>query len=228
MAGGGSSDHETVRSLLQQLARIGEDHRTGKGAPRRVPRGLQRIGYEHLAYTREAAERRRVVLARESPEPRDAQPERGHRSAFRQAGLEDGRPALLLVVLLVRVDLPDVVVLAGDVVTGGQNAGEHRMVLVVVPVQTVPADGLEILQPSQEGADGVERLAVSLGMRPFRVADDQRVTYHAAASIASNHLVALLGQAARVAADAGIPAEALLPLVRATLEMLDALRGGNP
>ena len=70
---------------------------------------------------------------------------------------------------------------------------------------------------------GVERLALSLGMRPFRVADDRRVAYHAAATIASNHLVALLGQVARVAADAGIPAEALLPLVRATLDNVEAL-----
>ena len=96
------------------------------------------------------------------------------------------------------------------------------------PLQSLPSFevGVERLPGSWcavDGPAGVERLALSLGMRPFRVADDRRVAYHAAATIASNHLVALLGQVARVAADAGIPAEALLPLVRATLDNVEAL-----
>jgi predicted short-subunit dehydrogenase-like oxidoreductase (DUF2520 family) len=74
-----------------------------------------------------------------------------------------------------------------------------------------------------EGPPSVERLAVSLGLRPFRVAPADRVRYHAAATIASNHLVALLGQAARVADAAGVPPEALLPLVRASVDNVDAL-----
>ena len=47
--------------------------------------------------------------------------------------------------------------------------------------------------------------------------------YHAAATIASNHLVALLGQAVRVAEAAGLPPEALLPLVRASVDNVEAL-----
>ena len=74
-----------------------------------------------------------------------------------------------------------------------------------------------------DGPPGVELLAVSLGMRPFRVRDADRVTYHAAATVASNHLVALLGQAARLADAAGVPPDALLPLVRATLDNVEAL-----
>jgi predicted short-subunit dehydrogenase-like oxidoreductase (DUF2520 family) len=74
-----------------------------------------------------------------------------------------------------------------------------------------------------DGPAGVERLAISLGMRPFRVKDSDRVAYHAAATVASNHLVALLGQAARLADAAGVPPAALLPLVRATLENVEAL-----
>jgi predicted short-subunit dehydrogenase-like oxidoreductase (DUF2520 family) len=69
----------------------------------------------------------------------------------------------------------------------------------------------------------VERLAISLGMRPFRVDDADRVAYHAAATVASNHLVALLGQAARLADAAGVPPAALLPLVYATLENVETL-----
>ena len=74
-----------------------------------------------------------------------------------------------------------------------------------------------------DGPPAVERLALSLGMRPFRVATEQRARYHAAATIASNHLVALLGQAVRVAEAAGVPPEALLPLVRASVDNVEAL-----
>ena len=69
-----------------------------------------------------------------------------------------------------------------------------------------------------EGPAVVERLAVTLGMRPFRVDPSARVRYHAAAAHASNHLVALIGQVERVAADAGVPPEAFLPLMRSTLD----------
>jgi len=74
-----------------------------------------------------------------------------------------------------------------------------------------------------DGAPAIERLALSLGMRPFRVAPDQRLRYHATACVASNHLVALLGQVERLAAGAGVPLEAFLPLVRATIDNVDEL-----
>jgi predicted short-subunit dehydrogenase-like oxidoreductase (DUF2520 family) len=69
-----------------------------------------------------------------------------------------------------------------------------------------------------DGSPGVERLALSLGMRPFRIDPADRVRYHATACVASNHLVALLGQVERLAASAGVPFEAFLPLVRGTVE----------
>ncbi|HET9090759.1 MAG TPA: DUF2520 domain-containing protein [Acidimicrobiales bacterium] len=61
-------------------------------------------------------------------------------------------------------------------------------------------------------------LALLLGGQPIVVADGERARYHAAACIASNHLVALLGQVQRVAAEAGLPLEAFLPLARGALE----------
>jgi predicted short-subunit dehydrogenase-like oxidoreductase (DUF2520 family) len=63
-----------------------------------------------------------------------------------------------------------------------------------------------------------EGLASALGMRPVEVADEDRAAYHAAASIAANFLVALEGQAERLAATAGVPRELLVPLARAALE----------
>ncbi|MCU1460009.1 MAG: hypothetical protein JWO37_84 [Acidimicrobiales bacterium] len=67
------------------------------------------------------------------------------------------------------------------------------------------------------------RLVDALGGRAIAVADADRVAYHAAACIASNHLVALLGQAERIAAAAGVPLEAYLDLVRGTVDNVAAL-----
>ena len=63
----------------------------------------------------------------------------------------------------------------------------------------------------------VRRVVDDLGGRWFEIADVDRAAYHAAAVIASNHVVALLGQAERVA-PAGVPFEAYLDLVRATID----------
>ena len=75
-----------------------------------------------------------------------------------------------------------------------------------------------------EGGDplGAEVVA-DLGGRALTVADADRAAYHAAACIASNHLVALLGQAQRVAALAGVPLDAYLDLVRGTVDNIEAL-----
>lgn len=69
----------------------------------------------------------------------------------------------------------------------------------------------------------VSEAVLALGGRPLPVDDDIRVAYHAAAVIASNHLVAVLAQVERVAASAGVPLEAYLDLVRATVDNVAAL-----
>lgn len=61
-------------------------------------------------------------------------------------------------------------------------------------------------------------VVASLDGRSFEVADEDRVLYHAAACIASNHVVGLLGQVDRVAATVGVPLEAYLDLLRATID----------
>jgi len=68
------------------------------------------------------------------------------------------------------------------------------------------------------GPPEVTELALGLGLRPVVVPDDRRPAYHAAAVVASNHLVALLGQVERLAAAAGVPAEAFWPLVRTAVD----------
>ena len=63
----------------------------------------------------------------------------------------------------------------------------------------------------------------ALGGRRVKVADEHRVAYHAAACMAANHLVALLGQVERVAATAGVPLAAYLDLARAALDDVASL-----
>jgi len=68
----------------------------------------------------------------------------------------------------------------------------------------------------------VARVVDALGGSSFTVADDDRAAYHAAAVIASNHLVALLDQVAAVA-PRGVPFDAYLDLVRATVDNVSEL-----
>lgn len=68
------------------------------------------------------------------------------------------------------------------------------------------------------GAAAATAVVAALGGRAVSVDDEQRVAYHAAAAVASNHLVALLGQVERLAEEAGVPFEAYLDLIAGTLD----------
>jgi predicted short-subunit dehydrogenase-like oxidoreductase (DUF2520 family) len=61
-------------------------------------------------------------------------------------------------------------------------------------------------------------LARTLGLEPFELADDARPLYHAGAAIASNYLVTLHKVAAELFRASGAPAEALVPLMRRTID----------
>jgi predicted short-subunit dehydrogenase-like oxidoreductase (DUF2520 family) len=63
-----------------------------------------------------------------------------------------------------------------------------------------------------------KEIVAALKGRAVEVPDDNRALHHAAAVIASNHLVALLGQVQRVADAAGVPLDAYLDLVRSTVD----------
>ena len=92
----------------------------------------------------------------------------------------------------------------------------------VHPLMTVPAAfegaGAAIAGSSDHALDTARALAEALGMRPFEIADEDRAAYHAAASMASNYLVALEDAAERLLATTGASRELLVPLVRATVE----------
>ena len=61
-------------------------------------------------------------------------------------------------------------------------------------------------------------LARTLGLEPFDLADGERSLYHAGAVVASNFLVTVHRAAAVLVGDAGAPPEALVPLMRRTIE----------
>lgn len=71
-----------------------------------------------------------------------------------------------------------------------------------------------------------ESLATAVGMQPFRLPAGAKAAYHAAAAMASNFSVAVFDAALRIAADAGIEADAArriyAPLLRGTAENLAA------
>ncbi|MCL2418434.1 MAG: DUF2520 domain-containing protein [Conexibacteraceae bacterium] len=93
------------------------------------------------------------------------------------------------------------------------------------PLMTVTAAGADFggvtaaIDGSTERATRfARRLAAELGLQPIRVAPADRAAYHAAASLASNFLVTLEAAAERLGATAGLERQALVPLVRATVE----------
>lgn len=99
----------------------------------------------------------------------------------------------------------------------------HRRVGSVHPLVALPTPriGAERLVGAWFGVAGdprVRRIVDALGGRSVPVDDAHRAAYHAAAVVASNHLVALLGQVQRIAADAGVPLDAYLDLARGSLE----------
>jgi len=57
-----------------------------------------------------------------------------------------------------------------------------------------------------------------LGLEPFELADDARPLYHAGAAIASNYVVTLHKVASELFRAAGAPPEALVPLMRRTID----------
>jgi predicted short-subunit dehydrogenase-like oxidoreductase (DUF2520 family) len=105
---------------------------------------------------------------------------------------------------------------------GAAVFGLHPLQTIPSPGSSVEGAGAAIAGSSPRAVDVARELATALGMTPFEIDDSQRAAYHAAASIASNFLLALEATAESVAAGAGIaPGDArrlLGPLVRQTVE----------
>jgi predicted short-subunit dehydrogenase-like oxidoreductase (DUF2520 family) len=103
----------------------------------------------------------------------------------------------------------------------------HRRRFAMHPLQTFTRSrGPEQLDGAfaavtGESAEARERgywLARTLGLEPFELADDARPLYHAGAAIAANYLVTLHRVASDLFRAAGAPPDALVPLMRRTID----------
>jgi predicted short-subunit dehydrogenase-like oxidoreductase (DUF2520 family) len=110
----------------------------------------------------------------------------------------------------------------------------HQHRFSVHPLQTLSRDrGPEQLDGAwaaitAESPAAHERatwLAQTLGLTPFDLADDDKPLYHAGAAMASNFLVTLYRTAARLLEESHAPPEALIPLMRRTIDNGFALTG---
>jgi predicted short-subunit dehydrogenase-like oxidoreductase (DUF2520 family) len=120
-----------------------------------------------------------------------------------------------------------------DVLEPAARAGAR--ILAVHPLQTFPDVGsaldrlpgcsIAITAKDEEGYVLGERLARDLHGVPFRLSDERRPLYHAAAVFASNYLVTASAIAESLFTEAGVPdpARAMGPLQRATLENVERL-----
>lgn len=107
--------------------------------------------------------------------------------------------------------------------TGARRLGIHPLQTfpdVAHALDRIPGSAIAVTADDVEGYLVAEGIATDLLGEPFRLRDDLRPLYHAAAVFASNYLVATSALAAALFADAGVPepARAMQPLQQATLD----------
>jgi predicted short-subunit dehydrogenase-like oxidoreductase (DUF2520 family) len=105
-----------------------------------------------------------------------------------------------------------------DVLAPHEAFGLHPLMTITRAGGSFEGAGCAVAGATPRALDFASALARSLGMRPFVIGDEDRVAYHAAASMASNFLVTLESAAARLAATSGVERALLVPLVRAAVE----------
>jgi predicted short-subunit dehydrogenase-like oxidoreductase (DUF2520 family) len=95
--------------------------------------------------------------------------------------------------------------------------------LVAMPSGEVGARRLVGATYCVSGDDLVRHVVASLQGRAITLSDEQRTLYHATATVASNHVVALLGQVQRLAQLAGLSLDDFLSLSRQSIDDVAAL-----
>lgn len=100
----------------------------------------------------------------------------------------------------------------------------HGRTASLHPIMSLPTPGIGAARLRGGGwfATAGDPIAVELvellGGRHFEVRDVDRAVHHAAACVAANHVVALLGQVERLAASIGAPVEAYLAMAADVVE----------
>jgi len=95
--------------------------------------------------------------------------------------------------------------------------------LVALPNGEIGAARLRGARFSVGGDALIEEVVASLCGRALRLSDEQRALYHATASVAANHLVALMGHVEVLAESAGLTLEDFLPLAQQALSDVAAM-----
>ena len=120
-------------------------------------------------------------------------------------------------------------------VAGSRGLGElgaHQRVGLMHPLAALPnaeigAQRLLGALYSVSGDELIDAVVASLSGRAIRLTDDQRVAYHATASVAANHLVALMGHVQVLAESAGLSLEDFLALSQQALADVELLGVGG-
>ncbi len=95
---------------------------------------------------------------------------------------------------------------------------------VEAALERIPGCPIAVTARDEEGYALGERIAADMGGRPFRLDDEAKPLYHAAAVFASNFFVAVTAMGVDLLRDAGIdePLAKLMPLQLATLQNLES------
>lgn len=101
---------------------------------------------------------------------------------------------------------------------GHEGFSLHPLMTVTSEGASFAGAGAAVAAATPRALAVARRIAEELGMVPVEIADGNRVVYHTAASMASNFLLTLEAAAERLAREAGLERELLVPLVRATVE----------
>lgn len=110
-----------------------------------------------------------------------------------------------------------------DVLAPHAAFGLHPLMTVTRDGARFAGAGAAVAGTTPEALAVAHALAGALGMHAAEIDDADRAAYHAAASVASNFLVALEAAAEELLATTGAPREILAPLVRATVDNWAAL-----
>lgn len=95
---------------------------------------------------------------------------------------------------------------------------------VEAALERIPGCAIAVTARDEEGYALGERIAADAGARPFRLDDEAKPLYHAAAVFASNFFVAVTAMGVDLLRGAGIdePLAKLMPLQEATLQNLES------
>ncbi len=120
-----------------------------------------------------------------------------------------------------------------DVLAPARRAGAHTLVLhplqtfpdVAGALERIPGSAMAVTASDPETRTLGERISHDLGARPFPLADEDRLLYHAAAVFASNYLIVTSAVAEELLRNAGVPGPiaVMLPLQRASIDNVERL-----